>query len=122
MARRKSAEKALRWREILRRQADSGVSVREYCASEGLSEPSFYAWRKKLREPMNDGRQAPQAPGASRRQQSDNGPLFVPVKLLDSAPTLEIIHPLGYRIQLTGEVDPIALRHVIETLDERGTR
>jgi hypothetical protein len=44
----------------------------------------------------------------------------VPVKLLDSAPALEIIHPLGYRIQMTGEVNPVALRHVIEALDERG--
>ena len=118
MAGRKSAEKALRWREILRRQADSGVSVREYCATEGVSEPSFYAWRKRLRETVKNGRQPP----VPSRQQSDKGPLFVPVKLLDSAPALEIIHPLGYRIQLTGEVNPIALRHVIETLDERGTR
>jgi hypothetical protein len=119
MAGRKSAEKASRWREILRRQANSGVSIRRFCAREGLSEPSFYAWRKRLREPVKNGREPLVA---SRWQQSDDGPLFVPVKLLDNAPALEIIHPLGYRIQLTGEVDPIALRHVIESLDNRSTR
>jgi len=119
MAGRKRAEKALHWQEILRRQAESGFSIREFCTTEGLSEPSFYAWRKKLREPMKDGRQPPIV---SRRQQPKNGPLFVPLNVLDSAPALEIIHPLGYRIQLTGEVNPIALRHVIETLDPRGTR
>jgi transposase len=119
MAGRKSVEKASRWREILGRQADSGVSIRRFCAREGVSEPSFYAWRKRLREPVKNGRQPAVA---SRRQQSDDGPLFVPVKVLDNAPALEIIHPLGYRIQLTGEVDPVALRHVIQTLDERGTR
>jgi hypothetical protein len=118
MVGRKSAEKVLRWREILRRQADSGVSIRKFCAAEGLSEPSFYAWRKKLREPTKDGRRPPVA----TRQESDSGPLFVPVKLLDSAPALEIIHPLGYRIQMAGEVNPVALRHVIETLDGRGAR
>ena len=119
MAGRKSAEKALHWQEILRRQAESGFSIREFCTMEGLSEPSFYAWRKRLREPVKNGRQPAVA---SRRRQSDDGPLFVPVKVLDNAPALEIIHPLGYRIQLTGEVDPVALRHVIQTLDERGTR
>lgn len=119
MAGRKSSEKLLRWGEILRRQAESGVSIREFCTREGLSEPSFYAWRKKLREPMNDGGR-PSA--ASGRQDSDNGRSFVPIKLLDSAPALEIIHPLGYRIQLTGEVNPLVLRHVIETLDGRGAR
>ena len=108
MAGRKNTERVLRWREILRRQADSGVSIREFCTTEGLSEPSFYAWRKKLREPMKDGRQPP---AANRRQQSDHGPLFVPVKLLESVPAIEIIHPLGYRIQMTGEVNPVALRH-----------
>jgi putative transposase len=119
MAGRKSEEKVLRWREILRRQADSGVSIREFCATEGVSSPSFYAWRKRLRDSMKGARRAPIR---NRRQQSNNGPLFLPVKMLDCAPAIEIIHPLGYRIQLTGEVDPIGLRHVIETLDERGER
>jgi hypothetical protein len=119
MAGRKNAEKALRWREILRCQADSGLSIRAFCTSEGLSEQSFYGWRKKLGDPTNAGR-GPRM--ASHSQKSDNGPLFVPVKLLDTPPALEIIHPLGYRIQVTGEVNPVALRHVIETLDERGTR
>lgn len=117
MARRKSAEKASRWRQILGRQAESGVSIRRFCAKEGFSEPSFYAWRKRLREPVENGRQPAVA---SRPRQSDDAPLFVPVKLVDNAPALEIIHPLGYRVQLTGQVDPVALRHVIQTLDERG--
>jgi hypothetical protein len=44
------------------------------------------------------------------------------LQVLDTAATLEIIHPLGYRIQVTGDVNPAALRQVIETLDERGGR
>jgi len=114
MARKNSAEKQLRWREILSRQADSGLSVRKFCAKEGISEPSFYVWRKKLKERENDDR--------PRMDQPDNGHLFVPLKLLDSSQPLEIIHPLGYRIQVTGNVNPVALRHVIEVLDERGNR
>jgi hypothetical protein len=44
------------------------------------------------------------------------------LQLLDAASTLEIVHPLGYRIQVTGDVNPVALRCVIETLDERAAR
>jgi hypothetical protein len=55
-------------------------------------------------------------------EQPDNGRLFVPLKLLDASATLEIIHPLGYRVQVTGDVNPAALRQVIEVLDERGDR
>jgi hypothetical protein len=119
MARRKSAEKSLRWREILKRQAESGVSIRRFCAAEGISEPSFYAWRKKLAEPTIDD---PRGAIGRRPNESDQNPLFLPVSLLDSAPMLEIIHPLGYRIQVAGAVNPIALRQVIETLDGRGER
>lgn len=119
MARRNSAQTALRWREVLRRQAESGWSIRRFCAREGIATPSFYAWRRKLREPADDDQRAARA---SRHGDSDREPLFVPVKLLDSAPALEIIHPLGYRIQVTGELHPAVLRQVIETLDERGSR
>jgi hypothetical protein len=48
--------------------------------------------------------------------------LFVPLKLVDTAATLEIVHPLGYRVQVGGEVNPVTLRQVIEVLDERGAR
>ena len=117
MAGKKSRDNKAYWKEMLDRQADSGMSIRQFCAEERVSEPSFYGWRKKLRGSTKDVRRPPIA---SRRRDSDNGQLFVPVKVLNSAPALEIIHPLGYRIQMTGEVNPAALRHVIETLDERG--
>ena len=120
MAGRQNSEKKLRWREILERHADSGVSVREFCMSEGVSEPSFYAWRKKLG--MRKDSSARPRPARGRKDRSDNGRLFVPLQLLDTAATLEIILPLGYRIQVTGEVNPVALRQVIEVLDERGGR
>jgi len=56
MARKKSGEKESRWREIVERQAKSGMSVRSFCASDGISEPSFYAWRRKLQPPKGNGR------------------------------------------------------------------
>lgn len=120
MAKNKSGEKQTRWREILRRQVESGLSVRGFCAAEGISEPSFYAWRKKLRERQGDGRRARHSSG--REEFGADAGLFVPLQLVDTAATLEIVHPLGYRIQVTGEVNPIALRRVIETLDERAAR
>ena len=120
MAGRKHSEKELRWREILNRQAYSGVGVREFCRREGISEPSFYAWRKKLGLRKDHKARTQTAP--RRDDQSDNGRLFVPVQVRETVATLEILHPLGYRIQVTGDVDPVALRRVIETLDERGTR
>jgi hypothetical protein len=122
MPRKISREKELRWREVLKRQADSGLSIRKFCEAEGIAEPSFYAWRKKLRERRGDGA-APTAPRSSRAiDESPKGSLFVPLKLLDAAPMLEIVHPLGYRVRVAGEVNPVVLRQVIQTLDEGGAR
>jgi hypothetical protein len=121
MFKKNRGEKELHWREILNRQIGSGLSIRRFCASEGVSEPSFYAWRRRLWERNSVTRPRK----ASRRNDGDGrdqGQLFVPLQLINAAPALEIIHPLGYRIQVTGDVDPVALRHVIETLDERGVR
>jgi hypothetical protein len=41
MTTKKSQEKELRWRDILRRQTGSGLSIRQFCAKERVSEPSF---------------------------------------------------------------------------------
>lgn len=36
------------WRTMVRHWRSSGLSVRDFCAEQGLSEPSFYAWRRSL--------------------------------------------------------------------------
>jgi len=45
----KAATKNDQWRERLAAQERSGVSVRQFCKEQGLTECSFYAWRKRLR-------------------------------------------------------------------------
>ncbi|REJ98517.1 MAG: hypothetical protein DWQ35_00505, partial [Planctomycetota bacterium] len=49
MARAKrSVEKESFWRSVIEEFAASGLSVRTFCGREGLSEASFYAWRRTL--------------------------------------------------------------------------
>ena len=38
------------WREILSRQAESGLSVQAFCEREGIKAASLYGWRSRLRE------------------------------------------------------------------------
>jgi len=40
---------AERWRGLLRRQVESGLSVVEFCRRYDVSQASFYQWRKRLR-------------------------------------------------------------------------
>lgn len=52
------------WSELVARQAESGLSVREYCRREGLSAWSLYEWRSRLRA-RGKGPAAPQSKSVS---------------------------------------------------------
>ena len=42
--------KAEEWVERIAAQQRSGISVKQFCKEQGLTEYSFYAWRKRLQE------------------------------------------------------------------------
>ena len=44
----RSISKEQFWRRMVRQWRGSGLSVRAFCEEHGLSEPSFYAWRRTL--------------------------------------------------------------------------
>jgi hypothetical protein len=45
------SETAKLWQERLRRFDRSQMTVTQFCRNEGVSQPSFYQWKKKLRQP-----------------------------------------------------------------------
>ena len=45
-----SKERERYWREMMERWRDSGKSIRGFCGEEGVSEWSFYRWRRRLEE------------------------------------------------------------------------
>src|SRR5215469_17808734 len=42
--------KAVEWAERIAAQQRSGKSVKQFCKENGLTEYSFYAWRKRLQQ------------------------------------------------------------------------
>ena len=74
------------WREMLQRQAASGLSVRSVSRQEGLSEASFYAWRRTIA--TRDGRRGEptETPCATRILGAP--PAFLPA-LVSSEPRRE---------------------------------
>jgi hypothetical protein len=46
----RDAAKERFWRDVLKRFAASGLSVRAFCRNEKLAESAFYAWRRKVGE------------------------------------------------------------------------
>ena len=53
------------WRQRLRRQADGGLTIAQFCAHEGLSTATFHGWKRRLRLIESaDSLPAPSAPPA----------------------------------------------------------
>src|SRR6056297_1569864 len=48
MATARSAEKEAFWRMVMEEHRNSGWTIKDFCKRQGISEPSFYAWRKRL--------------------------------------------------------------------------
>lgn len=87
MSRPSTAE---RWRGLLRRQAESGLSVAEFCRRRDVSEASFYQWRKRLRTvPL---------PAELGTGQSSPGP-FLPLSVVGAA-GIEIELPCGAMVRI----------------------
>lgn len=63
-----------RWRQRLQRFDPARMTVARFCQSEGISQPSFYKWKKTLRELSQQHSPRPTQPEVS----------FVPLRL--SAP------------------------------------
>jgi hypothetical protein len=49
------------WAERLRRFDQADMAVAMFCASEGVSQPSFYNWKRKLRGPATTAKRKPPA-------------------------------------------------------------
>jgi len=112
------------WRRIVRQQAASGVTIRDFCRTSKLRESAFYFWRKELlrREAMqlrhHDHVPSP-VPAA-----------FVPVSVTTEAAEsgaheatantqagrIEIVLAGGQRIRVTAPVDRQALADVLAVL------
>jgi transposase len=94
--------KADEWAERIAAQQRSGISVKQFCKQQGLTEYSFYAWRKRLqkKEPVRfalvDRRVAGQEPATEA--------------------ALELVLATGERLRIGAGVDAATLRTVLEAV------
>jgi transposase-like protein len=50
------------WAGVVRQRAESGLTVKAFCESEGLPENTYFYWQRKLRESVCEGPAALPAP------------------------------------------------------------
>lgn len=104
-ARVRSGEREQFWLELVEGQQRSGVSIRQWCHRHGVSEPSFYFWRREL---------------AQRSRYAGAGPQLVPVEVSPSSPIsnadLEIELPGPVIVRVRAGCDAELLRQTLALL------
>jgi transposase len=109
--RRRDPEKEQFWRRMVAQQRQSGGTIRAFCQREGLSQPSFYQWRRELAR-------RDRAPIARR-----GAATFVPIQVvaeaaLIEAALIEIALPGDVVVRVRAGADAATLRQVLATLVE----
>jgi transposase-like protein len=130
--RRRDHSKEQYWRRHVAAWRRSGQSVRVYCRAEGLSEPSFYSWRRLLAERDSSvpagteragGSGASVSSAAARRRRADAVEVspFVPVRLVTEATTtaaVEVVLRGGRVVRVAAGFVAQTLRDVVAALEE----
>ncbi len=96
----RAVSKSDQWRDRLAEQERSGLSVKRFCQQQGLTEYSFYAWRKRLR-----------SAGPVRFALVERGAQQVSAEF-----GLELALANGDRLRIGTGVDTKTLRTVLELL------
>ncbi len=96
-----ASAKADQWRELLAEHGRSGSTVKRFGQERGITQWSFYAWRKRLREE-----------GTVRFALVERGR----VRPKPAAAELELILTTGEQLRIGVGVDAATLRTVLEAL------
>jgi hypothetical protein len=102
MEERAATPKADQWAEHIATQQRSGISVKQFCKEQGLTEYSFYSWRKRLQKKAPI-RFALVDRGAARQEPSTEA-------------ALELVLATGERLRIGTGVDVGTLRRVLDVL------
>jgi hypothetical protein len=92
-----------KWVELIRQHEQSGAAVKVFCRDRGVSEPSFYSWRKRLAtsQPVRFA-----LVDAGTADRNDHAPV-------------ELILASGDRVRIAPGADAATLRTVLNVLRER---
>jgi hypothetical protein len=111
------------WRRLLRQWQRSGLTGRDFCAERGLSEPSFYAWRREIARRDQALRPAAKTASPSASHAGARGtalPAFLPITVepVPVLPALEVVLAGSRVLRIPAGVQAATLHHLLRLLEE----
>jgi transposase-like protein len=121
--RRRDPATERRWRRLIKDWRRSGLSVCEFCDWQGLSEASFYAWRRELAVRDREAASHCKTPVVGP---ATKVPQFLPVHVVAEAAQdsgehgcLDVQLPTGVRLRVPPRFDRETLADVLAALGVR---
>lgn len=115
--RRVNAEKERFWRGHLADRAASQLTIRDYCGEHGLSEPSFYGWRREIaRRDRAAMRSMARDPVAAVGDKAGFVQLEVRPAVTTTPSPIEIVLPDGLRVLVPATATSDQLQAVLRAL------
>ena len=121
------------WSDIVQRSLRSHLSTADFCRSNHLALPTFYAWRRRLRQlPRCSANAHVNMDITSERghnqptseHKATTLPLFVPLPATADSPlemltpnSCDIFLPTGLRVRVALDADGILLRRLVAALN-----
>ena len=98
MKKQSQQEQQERMFSLIKSCKESGMSNKDFCQQNGIGQPMFYYWQKKLAESQDNTFQS-----------------FIPVQVnkYKGHPEMEIIYPNGVRLKLAPTTDLSIIRILI---------
>ncbi len=112
------------WRQTIRRQRKSGMTIRAFCEAESLEAWSFSWWRRELVKRDREKQPSRRDSVKPAPKQKEPSP-FLPVQLMPDQPEprattgVEVILPAGQTIRVASGFDPQVLDAVLHVLEQR---
>jgi len=107
------SDREIHWRRVLGRWTRSGLGVAAFCQRERIRTPSFYVWKRRLKDSP-----------PSRSPRSSPSPAFLPLGTWSPSAspggqvTLEVVLRGGRLLRVTGGAwDARAVAEMVEALD-----
>ena len=100
------------WRRMLRRRADSGMTIADFCASEGLKPTTYHYWQREIRR-----RDALPSP----KTESSSAPALAAVQVIDDGggrAGVEIVAKNGYVVRVGQQATAEQVRRVLQAVSE----
>jgi len=122
-----------RWADWIARLAlwrTSGTSIRQFCLDEGVGEPSFYQWRKRLLRARSTASGHARLTGEATTGNAPSEPKpgtarFLPVEIvggkLPKDPQVDILLTSGVVVRVPCGVDEARLRMILRLLRDEAS-